>query len=306
MNTPASSSAPITVAYVPVTQILPLCVACEKGLFAREGLTIHLLPLPDPSNVLDALVSGKAQAGSGPALMSLVTLQQVPESFKILGLAAGSSTRAESFIQDAFLTLRESPLHTLADLRGHKLGITPGIQWQALTRYILKKNGLAPDHDVQVEERPLNQHIPALLRGEVDATFSLEPVGAVGEATGRVIRKEANISSRYVVDPFPGGAFLVSQALINDHPHEAALFAHVLQKTMIKVQADFPMYKPLLARDLNLDSSQLEHVPPQLYLSADTPEAIGTYQKLADIFGAEGLLAPLVDVHTVLYAPTRE
>ncbi len=303
MERPSTKRLEITLAYVPVTQILPLLVAEDEGLFTREGLSVRLLKFQAPNQVIDALVSGRAQVGSGPALITLLALQQFPGSLNVLGLTGGSATGAKPLYQDALLTLRDSPITNSADLRGKKLGITPGIHWRFLVRTLLKNQGLDPDHDVQIQEIPLAQHIPALLNGDVEATLSLEPVGAVAEATGRLVRRETNPAARHVVDPCLSGAYLMTKAFRDAHPREAAAYINVLREATAKVQADFPKYRPLFARALGLQPEQLEHMTDLFYAWPDDPETAASYQKLADLFRAEGVLKDPFDVRTVLYAP---
>ena len=61
---PAAASATIHVAYLPVTQSLPLFVAIENGMFEREGLNVEAVRIESPNQIIDALLAGQAEAGA--------------------------------------------------------------------------------------------------------------------------------------------------------------------------------------------------------------------------------------------------
>lgn len=294
----------ISVVYLPITNSLPFFVALEEGLFAKAGLDVEAVKFQAPNQIIDALVTGKAQGGvSAAAGITLIALQQFPDALKVIGMQGGSAKGTEPAYQDSLLTRKESPIRTMADLRGKKLGIVPGIQWRTITRHLLKKHGLDPDKDVQLVEIAVQQHVSALLSGSVDATLSLEPAGAIAESTGEAVRRDINVSARTIADPFLAGVAVVTKKFLEERPQDAEAYIRVLTQATEMVQADFPRYRPLLAKYTGLKSEQLPLVTPSVYrtwVSMDE-EAVDSYQILADIFFAEGALRQKVDVRDVLY-----
>ncbi len=71
---------------------------------------------------------------------------------------------------------RDSPLHSIQDLKGRRVGIImPGTAGEFSTRIVLNAYGMSYS-DVDTLFEPTNQIVPKLGRGEIDAVFSANPV----------------------------------------------------------------------------------------------------------------------------------
>lgn len=74
------------------------------------------------------------------------------------------------------LVRRDSPLHSIKDLKGRRVGIImPGTAGEFSTRTVLSAYGMSYS-DVAVQHEPTNQIVPKLGRGEIDAVFTANPV----------------------------------------------------------------------------------------------------------------------------------
>jgi len=74
------------------------------------------------------------------------------------------------------LVQRDSPFHSIGDLKGRRVGIIlKGTSGEFSTRIVLGAYGMSYD-DIQPTFQPTNQIVPKLGLGEVDAVFSANPV----------------------------------------------------------------------------------------------------------------------------------
>lgn len=74
------------------------------------------------------------------------------------------------------LVRRDSPFHSIPDLKGRRVGIImPGTSGEFSTRIVLGAYGMSYS-DVNPLFEPTNQIVPKLGRGELDAVFSANPV----------------------------------------------------------------------------------------------------------------------------------
>jgi hypothetical protein len=82
------------------------------------------------------------------------------------------------------LVTQESPIRTLSDLRGHRVGVGPAGSGTAVTSAILLRAYGVTAGDVRQRALPFLDAIGALGRGELDAVFitAADPVAAVREA----------------------------------------------------------------------------------------------------------------------------
>ena len=89
----------------------------------------------------------------------------------------------------ALVVGKDSPIQSVADLKGKKIGYVPGTMHEILLREALTRSGLSPETDVQLMRVDFFDMGTALSRGSIDAFLSGEPFPtlAVREGYGRVL-----------------------------------------------------------------------------------------------------------------------
>lgn len=137
----------------------PLVVAKEKGLFAAHGLDVDLVAPADPSAPPRLVAAGQAD----------VALHYQPSLD--LDVDAGLPlVRFGTLIEtplNTLIALKDGPIKTLADLKGHKVGYSVSGFEDAMLGQFLKTAGLKID---DVELINVNFSLSAsLLAGQVDA-----------------------------------------------------------------------------------------------------------------------------------------
>ena len=139
----------------------PLYVALERGEFERRGLDVELIPPADPNDPPKLVAAGRAdlaisyqpqlhlQVAAGLPLMRVGTLVATPLS--------------------SLVVLADSPIKSIADLKGRKVGFSVGGFEDALLGAMLDKHGLRLD---DVELINVNFSLsPSLMSGQVDAVI---------------------------------------------------------------------------------------------------------------------------------------
>lgn len=169
-SSPASSGTPGTSAttaaltlgltYVPDIQFAPAYVADSHGWFAEEGLNVTLRHHGANENLLGALQTGNEDvvfAGGGEML------QGRSEGIMLRNFATAYQTYPVTIIVP-----EESQIHSLADLRGHSVGLPGefGENWFYLLA-VLASSGLNRD-DLEIASIGYTQ-LAALTGGKVDA-----------------------------------------------------------------------------------------------------------------------------------------
>ena len=139
----------------------PIVVALERGFFAEEGLEVELIEPADPNDPPKLVAAGKApvaisyqpqlhiQAAAGLPLARIGTLVATPLS--------------------TLLVLDESPVRSIADLKGRKVGFSVGGFEDAVLGAMLEKAGLGLN-DVTLVNVNFSLS-PSLLSGQVDAVI---------------------------------------------------------------------------------------------------------------------------------------
>ena len=215
----------------------PLFVAQERGYFDDAGLEVELIAPADPNDPPKLVAAGKAdiaisyqpqlhlQAAAGLPLVRIGTLVATP--------------------LNTLVVLADSPIQSVSDLKGRKVGFSVGGFEDALLSAMLARHGLSLD-DIELVNVNFSLS-PSLVTGQVDAVigafrnFELNQLDLVGRP-GRAFYVEEEgvpaydelilIAHRDRLDDSRFRAFLDAiergtQYLIN-HPDESwALFAGV-------------------------------------------------------------------------------
>ena len=140
---------------------LPIYVAQDSGYFIQEHLQLETVRFASGREALQAALSGTVDGAvvySTPVVVAalsgedVVVLTLLHRADGLTGVAVHPGAR----------------IQTAAQLRGHRVGVTPGTSSQLALDVLLAEGGLSPA-DVQVVEGSQTQLQALLARGEVDA-----------------------------------------------------------------------------------------------------------------------------------------
>src|SRR5215471_1094414 len=209
----------LKVAIISVTATyVPLYLAVDDGLFAKEGLQVELLPFRGGSDLIKAVVAGSADVG-------VVSLAEVAS-----GIAAGQPLGGfyGGFNVPAFDWYAVKSIHSLAEARGKRFGVTQyGSSTDFLTRYALASNGLDPAKDVQIVQGGNSPtRLAAMQAGQIDVNIFAAPDSFVAAERGfhRIL------SQKELAPDYPYHVFGAMTSFIASHPRtlEALLRGFVL------------------------------------------------------------------------------
>ena len=179
---PAFSQAPVRVITFPGGANLPLWVAEERGLFAREGLAVKVTPTPNSVVLVQALMKGEQdvalsafdnivayQEGQGE-----VALDAPPDFFAFMALSQGT------------VRLVAAPnINSIADLRGKALGVDAvATGYSMVLMKLLASGGLKPGDYTLESIGGTGVRARALMDGKTPATILTTPLELAPEARG--------------------------------------------------------------------------------------------------------------------------
>lgn len=154
-----------------------LVVAKEKGFFSEQGLDVDLIAPADPNDPPKLVAAGKAAlAVSYQPQLHL----QVAEGLPLTRVGTLVATPLNSLV-----VLKDSPIKSIADLKGRKVGYSVGGFEDVILDAMLEKHGLGVK---DVELINVNFTLsPSLISGQVDAVigafrnFELNQMDIVGK-----------------------------------------------------------------------------------------------------------------------------
>src|SRR5690348_9130427 len=149
---------------------MPFGVALHKGFFKEEGIDVTgLIASQGGGTSVRNAMSGVPYGEANPGAIA-VAIQQGAD-LKIV------SDNVLTIAEFAWLVKKDSPIKTIADLRGKKIGYTnPRSTSQALDILMLKKAGLKPEDAELVKTGGFGPMVAALELGQIDVAPVTEPL----------------------------------------------------------------------------------------------------------------------------------
>lgn len=139
----------------------PLIVAKEKGYFAQAGLDVEFVAPADPNDPPKLVSAGKADlAVSYQPQLHVYAAQGLP----LVRVATLVATPLNSLV-----VLASGPVHSVADLKGRKVGFSVGGFEDAILGAMLQRHGLSLK-DVTLVNVNFSLS-PSLISGQVDAVI---------------------------------------------------------------------------------------------------------------------------------------
>lgn len=183
-------------------------------MFKEAGLDVEAVKFASPQRIAEAMIKEQFQGfcnGTPSSPLGVVEIAS-PSLFKII---AANFANAK-YILDEFIVMKDSPIQSIAELKGKKVGCGPDSQHLAIVRGILQKNGV---EDAEVTQLKFNQHPAAVESGQIDAACTIEPMGTIGTLKGITRVLEAGVVAKYILGSpmapwFVGSATLSTKIVI--------------------------------------------------------------------------------------------
>jgi NitT/TauT family transport system substrate-binding protein len=298
----AQSGTKFRIGYWPIAAGLPFYVALERGFFKDAGVDVEPLKFAGAQQVMEAMLSGRADGsanGTGSANLAIGEIAS-PGLFKII---VSNPSNARNVL-DEFLVAKESPIKSIAELKGKKVGSGPGVQNVTLCKTVLERSGVT---DATVVELPIGQHVASIAAGQIDAVYTLEPTGTVGRLSGTTRMLEAGVIAKYILGdpmaPWFGGSASLTTDFIGKHPDETKKYIAAYARGV-----DFVRKQPNEARQYLKGYTAIEgpltaEVPLAAYTVYNefTPSDVEMFQKFFDLFTAKKIFEKRVLVEPMLY-----
>jgi NitT/TauT family transport system substrate-binding protein len=211
---------------------LPTVLAQQLGAYEKAGVDVDLINFKGGSTALTAVLGGSADVVSGyyDHCVELVPKGKALEAFVTYDRFPG-------------LVLVVAPKNTAAvksvkDLAGKKVGVSaPGSSTDFFLKYLLKKNGIAPD-SVPVIGVGLGQTaVAAMEQGQIDAAVMLDPAVTLLQGKYKDLRILSDTRTEKDTlavfgGQYPGGALYAQSAWVRSHGKEAQALAQAIVATL--------------------------------------------------------------------------
>ena len=292
----------IRIGYWPVSAGLPFFAAVEKGYFKDAGLDVEPMKFAAAQQIMEAMLAGRCDGsanGTGSGNLAIGDIAQ-PGLFKIF---CTNPTNVK-YVLDEFLVAKDSPIKTIAELKGKRVASGPGIQNVTLAKEVLLRAGAGA---MSVTELPIGQHVAAIAAGQIDAVYTLEPTGTVGRMNGTTRALEVGVIAKYILGdpmaPWHGGAASLNTEFIKKNPELAKKFITAYARGVDLVRSKPDEARPFLKGYTAIEGALTNEVPISSYMMYNEfkPSDVAYFQKFYDLFSDKSIFERRVIVDSLLY-----
>ena len=214
----------LNVAVVPAVDSAGFFIALHEGLFTQQGLTVNYTPAVSSDTVIDKQVAGDYDIIGGNYVSVVQHYVQDHQPLQII--AEGSIMQPGT---QAIYTLPDSKIRTLAQLRGHVLGINaPGNINYLLAASVITENGIDLK-TVNFPKRPIPfpEMAGELAAGTIAAAAMPEPFATAAEQKyGAVVLADLNQGA---TQSFPIQGYVATRSWVRQHPNTLKAFLAALE-----------------------------------------------------------------------------
>jgi sulfonate transport system substrate-binding protein len=256
------------------------------------GVTVEWTEFQAGPPMLEALNVGSIDIGrTGDAPPVVAQAADAP-----LVYIGGSAPKDRS---SALIVLPDSPIQTIADLRGKKIAYTKGSSANYLVVKVLEEGGLSLD-DVESVYLPAADARSAFEQGSVDAWVIWDPFYAAAQqqAKARVIRDSKGLVANR-------DFYLANNAYVNENQDVIEAIAQATQEVATWADANPDEVVNILAPILGIDAVVLDTVTKRRNYGFEpmSDEMIAEQQEIADTFSQLNLIPKSVNVADIVWKP---
>jgi NitT/TauT family transport system substrate-binding protein len=215
----------LNVAAVPAADSAGLYIAAQRGLFAREGLHVHIVPAISSATVIDQQLAGDYAVTSGNYVSYILANDKQHADFQILAAGSIMQPHVQWLMEPA-----DSPIRSVSQLRGKTIALNAFDNiGQLLVNALLAAYQISPAevHFVQVDF----PHMAAALKDHrVAAAFMPEPFATnAEESVGAEPLADLDVGA---AQSLPIAGYVVTKTWLQKYPKTAAAF----RKALIEAQ----------------------------------------------------------------------
>jgi NitT/TauT family transport system substrate-binding protein len=254
---------------LPIVDGLPMYVAQQQGLFAREGVTVEFVPVASAAE-RDQLM----QAGQIDGMINdLVSTMFYNKDGRTIVIVRFARTATPEFPTYRLLAARDSGITDAAGLKNVPIGISEGTVIAYTTDRLLEAEGLSPDEIKTVAVPKIPDRLALLESGELKAANLPDPLSSLAILTGATV-----ILDDTTHPEFGNSVISFRASVLEAHPEAIRAFLRAVEQGVQAIQADKSAWSSILADNKLVPAPLLDS-----YVMPDFPAAsVPTESQFAD------------------------
>jgi NitT/TauT family transport system substrate-binding protein len=280
----------VTVGVIPIVDVAPIYLGKEKGFFRERGIDLKMTTAPGGAAILPGVVSGQFDFGFSN-MITLLTAQTRKAPIQVV--ASGVASTGEQDLDfGAVVVKANSPIKEPKDLAGRKVAINSAKNISdVVVRESVRKDG-GDAKDINFVEMPFPQMQAALMKGDVEAAFVVEPFLAQARgANARVVAWSfADAAKELTVS-----GWFTSSKLMQDDADLVTRFVDAINESMQFANGQPGQVRSVLTSYMRIEQVVLDSMTLPYWPSKINRESVNTLARLGKADGLFGNAEPDVD-----------
>ncbi len=283
----------ITVGVIPIVDTAAIWLGVEEGIFEEHGLDVTLEIAQGGAAIVPAVVSGEYEFGFSNVVSLFVAADQ---GLELTMLAPGAATTGDTSSDiGAVLAMPDSGISTPADLAGRTVAVNTlnNIGDVTISEVVTQAGGNADE--ISFVEMGFPEMPAAVVEGQVDAAWVLEPFSTIAQAEG------AEVVTYNFAETHPElliAAYFTTQEYADQEPEVTAAFTAAMTESQQFAEDNPEATRDILTTYTEIADDTREQMVMPSYPSEFPMEAV---QHMADLSFQHGLISTEVDAAGLIH-----
>jgi NitT/TauT family transport system substrate-binding protein len=244
----------LKMAVLPIIDTLPMYVAQQEGLFAKQGVSVEFIPVASAPERDQLLAVGGADGTINETLAVMLFNKESVQMQVVRYALRPTEGNGHFFI----VASGQSAISSVEGLKGIEIGVSQGTVIEYVTERLLQADGFSSDEIKTIAVPKIPDRMALLASGKLKAGVMPDPLASLVVSQGGVIVADDSSHPEY------GFSVISFRKSVIDTNFEAIQgFLAALEEATALVNADPAKYKNVL--------SEQKLVPPPLIESYKAP-----------------------------------
>lgn len=283
----------IRVGYKPNSGYQNYFVALSQKYFDKHGVSVEGTTFQSTSQMLLALALGQIDATPAGSIEVVARMaQDYPEVMRIyLTLVFHKDNAFFSVVAP-----KDSPIKTLADLKGKRVGTIPGTTATAWLKFCIKN--FFDTNEVEILQMDLRIQLQALSVGEVDALYTVDPIVTMAQVNGIADVVVKGPENEYILNPMATGAGLISTKFLKEELETSRRFIAAMYDAIDFMRTNEKQTRQIITTYTKLDVDVADRMDLIGYWEIDETN-YEIVQKYLDFLLEHGILDKQIDAESL-------
>jgi NitT/TauT family transport system substrate-binding protein len=244
---PQKTAGTLKIAVLPIIDTLPMYVAQQEGLFAKNGVNVEFIPVASAPE-RDQLLAAGAADGTINETLAVMLFNKESVQMQVVRYALRPTEKSGHFF---ILASAQSGISSVDGLKGVEIGVSQGTVIEYVTERLLQADGFTSDEIKTVAVPKIPDRMALLASGELQAGVMPDPLASLVVSQGGVIVADDSSHPEY-------GFSVISfrKDVVDENPEAIKGFLAAIEEATTLLNTEPAKYKNVL--------SEQKLVPPPL------------------------------------------